>query len=68
MGRLLIEPDRKYFSDLLNVGGTDGGQETIPNRDDLHNEGQDSQMTLEEMKASISQMKRVKAVGDDRSQ
>ena len=50
------------------MGGTDGGQETIPILDDLHNDGQDSQMTLEEMKALISQMKRVKAVGDDRSQ
>ena len=71
-GELLMEPERiaerwrEYFSQLLNVGGIDGeGQETVPVLDDLQHDGQESQITLEELKAAISQMKRGKAAGDD---
>ena len=71
-GQLLIEPERiaerwrEYFSELLNVGGIDGeGQETVLILNDLQHDGQESQITLEELKAAISQMKREKAAGDD---
>ena len=48
------------------VGGIDEeGQDTVPILDDLQHDGQESQITLEELKAAISQMKRGKAAGDD---
>ena len=71
---LLIESDRiaecceEYLSEFLYIGGNDGeGQGVVPIPDDLHNDKQESQITLEELKAAISQMKRGRAVADDES-
>ena len=48
------------------MGENDGeGQEVVPILGDYHNDGQESQVTLEELKSAISQMKRGKAAGDD---